>query len=133
MVANTQILDDRIDFNGIDVRRAPLQCAADIVARAGADDQHIANRGAAGIAVEQIRQCVGVSRMKRRVARNHLLMTNQIDANFLVGGKVIDPVIRRPELFAVVGRQRSAAPGHQHRDDEKCETKQLPAGDRIRE
>ena len=40
MIEPAELIDHRIDLDGIDTIRAPLQRAADIVARSGADHQH---------------------------------------------------------------------------------------------
>ena len=47
MIAPAEPLDHRIDLDGIDARGAPLQRAADVVAGAGADDEHLARTAAA--------------------------------------------------------------------------------------
>ena len=68
MIALAEPLDHRIDLDRVDALGAPLQRAADVVARSGADDQHLAERLAAGVAIEQVRQRVGGKRRARAAA-----------------------------------------------------------------
>ena len=68
MVALADPLDDGIDLDRVDALGAPRQRAADVVAGAGADDQHLAERLAAGVAVEQVRQRVGRETARRAAA-----------------------------------------------------------------
>ena len=46
MVRAADLVDDRVDLDGVDVLRAVLQRGRDVVARAGADDQHVLERPA---------------------------------------------------------------------------------------
>ena len=78
MIALADALNDRIDLDRIDTLGAPRQRAADVVARAGADDQDVAERLAARVAIEHVRQRIG---WKWRVPRLHLLMADQVDAD----------------------------------------------------
>ena len=59
MIALAEALDHRIDLDRVDARGAPREGAADVVARAGADDQHLAERRPPAVAIEQVRQRVG--------------------------------------------------------------------------
>ena len=68
MVPLADPLDDRIDLDRVDALGAPRQRAADVVAGAGADDQHLAERLAAGVAIEQVRQRIGRETARRAAA-----------------------------------------------------------------
>ena len=110
MVAPADPLDDRIDLDGIDALGAPHQRAADVVAGAGADDQHVAEGVAAGVAVQQVRQRI---RGKARVQRLHLLVADQVDANQPLVRPITDAVIRRPHLGIADKGRRHCEPDHQ--------------------
>ena len=53
-----QVEDGRVDLDRVDVFRAVVERGGDVVPRAGADDQHLFERRAAGIAIQQVRQRV---------------------------------------------------------------------------
>ncbi len=111
MIPPADPLDHRIDLDRVDTMRAPRQRPADVVARSGADDQHLAERLAAGITIEEMRQGVGG---KRRITRLHLLMADQVDVDLSLGGTIVDAVVRRPHLL----RSLAASPRGLHREDQ---------------
>src|SRR5437660_8393921 len=98
----SQAIDGRINLDCVDVLSAPLQRATDIVTGAGADYQHVRERGAAGISIQQVRQRISWSCL---IAGNHLLVINQVHRKRKVPSLKINSVIRRPELqrFESVG------------------------------
>ena len=54
--AAADLVDPRVDLDRVDVLDARAQRRRDVVAAARADDHHVLERPAAGVAVEQIRQ-----------------------------------------------------------------------------
>ena len=117
MIALADALDHRIDFHGVDALGAPRQRAADVVAGSRADDQHLAERLGAGVAVEQVRQRVGG---KRRVARLHLLVADQVDVDQSRGRVIVDAVVRRPLLPRTLG-PRALRRDRQDQDQRRAE------------
>src|SRR5262245_7353790 len=102
VVIGADLLNHRIDLDGVDVLGAPLQSAADVVAAAGADNQYVVERlvrqalQGTCIACEQVRQ--GILRMIS-VARDHSLLTDQVNVDKGLSGDIIDPVIGRPQML----------------------------------
>jgi hypothetical protein len=45
----TDVLDDRIDLDSIDLACSKPQCMSEIISRSGTDNQHVVKRGAAAV------------------------------------------------------------------------------------
>ncbi len=110
MLDHAQPLDRRIDLDGVHVPRPPRERTADVVARAGADHEHVIERRAAGVAPKQMRQRIGRRRIRPVVAGHHLLMAEQVHGDEPIVPSVVDPVVGRP-LGVAEGRPRG---GHEH-------------------
>ena len=68
MMKPAQLVDHRIDLDGIDVAGPLCQRGRDVVARAGADDQHVVKRFSARVAIEQMGQEISRPRADRPAA-----------------------------------------------------------------
>src|SRR2546430_16917029 len=87
----SQAIDGRINLDCVDVLSAPLQRATDIVTGAGADYQHVCERGAPGIWMQQVRQRISWSGL---IAGNHLLGLTQVHRSRKSASLRINSVIK---------------------------------------
>ena len=67
MIAPTEPVNHRVDLDRIDARRAPLQGAADVVARPRADHEDLGEGWTAGVAIEQMWQRVRGKALSREL------------------------------------------------------------------
>ena len=98
MRAPADRVDARVDFDRVDVLDAAAQRAGDIIAAAGADDHHVLERLAAGIAVEQVRQDIGHAVV---LDLEHLLVADVVGGDLAECRRVGDLVVRRPGHLSV--------------------------------
>ena len=95
MVMNPDILDHRIDFDGVDMGRAESQRVGKVVARTGADDQHIAKGSSAAVLLEQVHERIGRA---AGLERHHLLVSDRVHGDAAACFVEIDRVIGRPAV-----------------------------------
>jgi hypothetical protein len=88
------VIDGWIDFHGVHVLRTIRQCRRDIVARSGADNQHVRERPPAGVAIQQMRKLIARAAPRHR---HHLLMPDVVGLDASGRGLISDFVIRRPD------------------------------------
>src|SRR6516162_2782988 len=96
MVADADVLDNRVDFNGINLFNAKTQGMRYVVTRSCANNQSVPKRWGAAMLLKQMDERV---RRAGILERHHGLMANRIDENFPALLIVLDSVVGRPTSF----------------------------------
>ena len=94
MVRAADLVEHRLDLDGVDVRRPQTERRLHVVARAGADDEHVLECLAAGVAVQEVRQRVPRADLRTFI---HLLVADIVGDQVAVRGVVFDLVVGRPD------------------------------------
>ena len=97
MQAAADLVDQWVDFDGVDVPDSSAQRRCNVVAAASADDHHLLERRAASVAVEQVRQQVGRTEF---LDLHHLLLSDVVGGDGPELGCVGHLVVGRPERFS---------------------------------
>jgi hypothetical protein len=97
IAADTDALDDRINFDSIYAADPVAQRMVDVITRSRADNKYIPKWRAAGTSLEQVNQRIlGAARLERL----HLLVAAIVDEDGKICWIVAYGVIGRPEAFA---------------------------------
>ena len=93
MIMATDVLDDRIDLDSIDLACFKPQCMSEIISRSGTDNQHVVKRGAAAVLLQQMYQ--GIRRTRGR-EWDHALVPDRIHSDSARDHIVVHHVIWGP-------------------------------------